>query len=207
MNKKLARILYGCSLSSLLMLSAPVFADQTSIEHARFLGESRKTAQEFMQTLGGTLKKQLAEAGAESAIGVCKQVAPALANEYSKNGRVVKRVSLNTRNVMQGTPDEWEKSMLENFEHQQQQGLPVSDMEVSQEINGPDGRWYRYMKAIPTQPLCLQCHGKPSDITEDVRKLLLKEYPQDKAVGYAVGQIRGAVSIKYPFDADASVTQ
>jgi hypothetical protein len=29
-----------------------------------------------------------------------------------------------------------------------------------------------------------------------VRALLLKEYPQDKSVGYREGQVRGAISIK-----------
>jgi len=52
------------------------------------------------------------------------------------------------------------------------------------------------MKAIPTQAMCLQCHGQPSDISERVRILILNEYPQDKAVGYSEGQVRGAISIK-----------
>lgn len=208
MNKNLASIFCSRSLSLLIILGTPVFAaDHASIEHSQYLEESRKTAQEFMQTLGGTLKKQLAQGGAESAIGVCKQVAPALASEYSKNGRFVKRVSLKTRNVMQGTPDDWEKNLLESFEHKQQQGQPASEMEVSEVSEGADGRWFRYMKAIPTQPLCLQCHGQPADISDGVRALLIKEYPQDKATGYEVGQIRGAVSIKYLLDANASATQ
>lgn len=182
----------------LLVLTAPACATKVPNEAAQtqHLEESRKTAQEFMQTLGGTLKKQLETGGAESAIGVCKQIAPALAAEYSKDGRVVKRVSLKTRNKAQGTPDAWENETLEGFDKAQSEGKPVNTMEASTVSNDADGRWFRYMKAIPTQPMCLQCHGKPADISNGVKALLTKEYPEDKATGYSTGEVRGAISIK-----------
>jgi len=186
MNRYLSGILSKLTVSASLLLASTVFAaDNTSAEQSQYLEESRKVAQEFMQTLGGTLKKQLALGGAESAIGVCKEIAPALANEYSKNGRVVKRVSLKNRNPVQGVPDTWEQNVLAGFDLNQQEGKPVSEMEVTTVSNDTDGRWFRYMKAIPTQAMCLQCHGQPSDISERVRILILNEYPQDKAVGYS----------------------
>jgi hypothetical protein len=52
------------------------------------------------------------------------------------------------------------------------------------------------MKALPVKPLCLTCHGTERTIPESVQIRLAKEYPNDKATGYAAGQIRGAVSIK-----------
>jgi len=201
-NRNLSGILYKLISSFLLLAASPVFAaDNTSAEQSQYLEESRKVAQEFMQTLGGALKKQLAHGGAESAIGVCKEIAPALAHEYSTNGRVVKRVSLKNRNMAQGVPDAWEQNVLAGFDLAQQQGKPVADMEMATVRDEADGRWFRYMKAIPTQAMCLQCHGQPSDISDGVRTLLLKEYPQDKAVGYSEGQIRGAISIKRSLEA------
>lgn len=197
MNKSLfcntVKLITGVSLLAATTVYA---ADKSDAEQSAYLEESRKTAQEFMQTLGGTLKKQLALGGAESAIGVCKEIAPSLASEYSKNGRVVKRVSLKNRNPEQGVPDAWEQNVLAGFDLAQQQGKPVADMEMATVRDEADGRWFRYMKAIPTQAMCLQCHGQSSDISDGVRALLLKEYPQDKAVGYREGQIRGAISIK-----------
>lgn len=190
------------SALALLVLTAPAYATKLTNEAARekYLEESRNTAQEFMQTLGGTLKKQLETGGAESAIGVCKQIAPALAAEYSKDGRVVRRVSLKTRNKVQGTPDDWEKQMLEGFDQGQREGKPVTGMEMATVTEDADGRWFRYMKAIPTRPMCLQCHGKPADISTGVKAMLTKEYPEDKATGYSAGEIRGAISIKRKMD-------
>ncbi|AEF98604.1 Tll0287-like domain-containing protein [Methylomonas methanica] len=158
------------------------------------LEESRRIAQAFMQRLGGTLKQQLATAGPGGAIGVCKQVAPALAADYSRNGFLVSRVSLKTRNKTLGTPDAWERSMLEQFDRQQAQGSAPT--EVNELTEDADGRWFRYLKAIPTQPMCLQCHGQPYDMAADVKTMLAREYPDDQATGYRAGDIRGAISIK-----------
>jgi hypothetical protein len=184
------------------VLTVPACATKISNEAAtaKYLDESRSTALEFRKTLGGVQKAQLESVGAENAIPVCKVVAPALAAEYSKDGRVLKRVSLKPRNTVQGTPDAWEKEVLEHFNQGQREGKPVDHMEASTVSRDADGRWFRYMKAIPTQAQCLQCHGKPADISAGMKTLLTKEYPEDKAIGYSVGEIRGAISIKHRLD-------
>ena len=56
------------------------------------------------------------------------------------------------------------------------------------------------MKAIPVQPLCLTCHGTDEMIAPEVAQRLQSDYPHDRARGYTVGQIRGAVTIKRPLD-------
>jgi len=175
-------------------MASPVFADDIQ---TKYLEDSRKTALEFMQKLGATLKQQLETGGAENAVGVCKQFAPALAAEYSGDSRTVKRVSLKPRNQALGIPDAWEKQILENFDHELADGKPIGSMEKSTVVETADGRWFRYMKAIPTQPMCLQCHGQSYQIPDGVKALLAKEYPNDQATGYSAGAVRGAVSIKW----------
>ncbi len=187
----------------LLVLIVPACATKISNEAAtvKYLDESRNTALEFRKKLGGVQKAQLESVGAENAIPVCKVIAPALAAEYSQDGRVLKRVSLKARNKLLGTPDAWEKQVLEAFDQSQLAGKLADNMEASTVSKDADGRWFRYMKAIPTQPQCLQCHGKPADISAGLKALLAKEYPEDKAVGYSAGEIRGAISIKRKLDA------
>jgi len=182
----------------LLVLTAPDCATKITDEAAtvKYLNESRNTAMEFRKKLMGVQKGQLESVGAENAIPVCKVVAPALAAEYSQDGRVFKRVSLKARNKQLGTPDAWEKEVLEGFDKAQREGKPVDTMEASTVSKDADGRWFRYMKAIPTQPQCLQCHGKPADISAGMKTVLAKEYPEDMATGYSAGEVRGAISIK-----------
>lgn len=177
-----------------LVFALPVYA--TDDGNQNNIDASRKTAQQFMQKLGGALKKQLESGGPEAAIGVCKQIAPALAAEYSVDGRLVKRVSLKPRNQTLGTPDEWETQRLQSFDRALSESKPVAEMEFSAVTEDHDGRWFRYIKAIPTQQMCLQCHGQPDQISENVKALLVKEYPGDKATGYSAGAIRGGISIR-----------
>jgi hypothetical protein len=57
----------------------------------------------------------------------------------------------------------------------------------------------RYMMPIVLgSPVCLGSHGGPQDIAPEVRDELRCLYPDDKATGYRIGDLRGAVSVKIP---------
>jgi hypothetical protein len=66
---------------------------------------------------------------------------------------------------------------------------------------GADRR-FRYLRAIPTAPMCLSCHG--SNIAPDVAKAIAAHYPADKATGFAAGDMRGAFSISWTPEALAT---
>lgn len=184
---------------SLMVITLFVFANTAYAEtdpYISYTEESRKIAQEFMQKLAGTLKQQIETSGTESAIKVCKEVAPALAAQYSSSERLVKRVSLKPRNQSLGTPSGFERDALQSFDEKQRAG-ETGVMELGTVYEDAGGSWFHYMRAIPTQPQCLQCHGSSAEIKPNVRALLSAEYPADRATGYSVGEIRGAISIKH----------
>jgi hypothetical protein len=163
------------------------------------LAASRQAASQLLQRLGAELRAELAKGGPDGAVAVCKQIAPDIAGDISRrNGWRVARVSLRTRNPMLGQPDAWEQNVLAEFDRRAAAGEKPDQIEFAQTVDEPQGRYYRYMKAIPVQPLCLTCHGTEATIPESVRARLTAEYPHDRAVGYAPGQIRGAVTIKRP---------
>lgn len=164
------------------------------------IAASRKVAFDFTQGLGKVLKSQLESSGAEGAVSVCQQVAPAMAKDASNDQRLVTRVSLKNRNPTIGVPDSWEAKKLGEFDRLQQQGKLANEMEVAEVMEISGKQWLRYMKAIPTQAMCLQCHGNSDEIKPSVKALLKELYPNDQATGYAVGQVRGAVSIKTMID-------
>ena len=164
---------------------------------------ARANASDLIQRLAAALKKEMAAGGPESAIVVCRDIAPGLAGELSrKTGGRVSRVSLNTRNPLLGQPDAWEQQVLAEFDRQVAQGVKSESLEHSEVVAEPQGRFFRYMKAIPVQPLCLSCHGTTDAISDAVKARLTANYPHDRATGYVLGQIRGAVTIKQPI-ADA----
>lgn len=191
------------TLASLLLLASYsiAYADMpVSSPEQNMLSDAKKLSAEFVQKLGGTLKQQLESSGTESALSVCKDVAPAMSAQYSNDNRIVKRVSLKPRNNTIGVADEWEANQLKQFDMAATSGKPAAEIETHAVTDEKDGRWFRYMKAIPTQIMCLQCHGGADNIKPTVQTLLKQLYPNDLAVGYKVGEIRGAISVKEKFE-------
>ena len=66
-------------------------------------------------------------------------------------------------------------------------------------IRAPDGSYQlQYLRPLLVQRACLACHGDPATFSPEVRAVLARRYPQDRATGYAVGDLRGAVSVRVP---------
>ena len=66
-------------------------------------------------------------------------------------------------------------------------------MEYSEIVKKGDGEYFRYMKAIPTGSVCLNCHG--FNIKEPIKTKINELYKNDKAVNYKKGDIRGAFTL------------
>ncbi len=151
-------------------------------------------AASIVKRFGGTLKPHLKEAlqtdGPIGAIAVCSVQAPNIAEELTREtGWQVKRVSLKPRNTKTARPDQWEQRVLKLFNERQATGEPPETIVYAEIV---DGR-FRFMKAQGVESICLTCHGQ--DLAPAVKEALKAHYPEDKAVGYSLGQIRGAFSL------------
>jgi len=158
--------------------------------------EGRKIVKSFFVELKGELGKAMKAGGPVNAVQVCRIKAPAISMDVGeKTGWRVARTSLKLRNPG-NTPDAWERKVLESFEARQAGGEDVKKMEHV-EIVAVDGqRTFRYMKAIPTAELCVNCHG--SEVKPEVEARLKELYPADRARGFKVGDIRGAFTLSKP---------
>jgi hypothetical protein len=182
---------------TLLTLTLATQTLPTLANEAQMTEAARQTALQIIKQLGGELQKQMASGGPEAAISVCKEKAPAIAGEMSRStGWRVTRVSLKVRNPLLGTPDEWEQGALKILERRLAEGAKPETLEFAQIVEEPAGKVYRYMKALPVQPVCTTCHGSAENIPEGVKARLAAEYPHDQATGYSPGMIRGGISIK-----------
>jgi hypothetical protein len=158
--------------------------------------QSRAAVKEFMLSLKGALKQAMAEGGAVNAIAVCKDKAPAIADDIStRNGWRIARTSLKVRNPA-NAPDDWERKVLAGFDRRNAEGESVETMEYYEVVEESGGEVFRYMKAIPTAHLCLECHGENLDGAVDAK--LQQLYPADRARGFKAGDIRGAFTISRP---------
>ena len=167
-------------------------------KQAEMAGEARAAAGGLIKTLGGELKAAVAEGGPVQAIGVCKDKAPKIAAEASaRTGMAITRVSTKNRNP-NGIPDVWEAQAIASLEKRLVAGEKAENLETYAVVDGAKGKTFRYAKALVTQSLCLGCHGAPETMPDAVKAKLAAEYPNDKAVGYAAGMVRGIISISKP---------
>jgi len=52
------------------------------------------------------------------------------------------------------------------------------------------------MKPWPVQRVCVACHGLVTSLKPEVAEKIKALYPDDKGVGYDIGQIRGAITLR-----------
>lgn len=165
-------------------------------QQAAMAADARKASGALIQKLGGELKTALTDKGPEGAISICKERAPQIAAEVSKQFNLdVKRVSPKNRNPA-GAPDAWEAEAQAGLEKRLTAGEKPETLDTWQIVSTPTGKQFRYAKALPVQPPCLTCHGDSATIPDAVKARLAAEYPQDKATGYGPGMVRGIISIK-----------
>ena len=137
--------------------------------------------------------KGMKAGGAEEAIEVCYSKAPKIAKDLSDStGWKIGRTSLKIRNT-NNAPDEWETEILNNFEKQKLEGVKVSELEFADTVMIDNNQYFRYMKAIQTGSVCLNCHG--AKIKDPIKESILKLYKDDKAIDYNMGEIRGAFTL------------
>ncbi|MDJ0740727.1 MAG: DUF3365 domain-containing protein [Gammaproteobacteria bacterium] len=159
--------------------------------------EAKQIAKTFAQRLQGELQAAMQAGGPVQAVEVCHSRAPAIAAELTaQTGWEVGRTSLKRRNA-DNAPDAWEREVMAAFEARKARGEDPATLVHTATVDGADGKRFRFMTAIPTQPVCLTCHGGDS-VADDVESLLRTYYPDDQARGYAVGDLRGAFTLSRP---------
>lgn len=162
------------------------------------LDEARQLTQGFMQRLAGELMAAINADGPVSAIGVCSTEAPGIAGALStESGWAVGRTALKVRNP-RNAPSVRERAVLMSFLERHAQGESYKTMESAAVIEEGGHAYLHYMKAIPTQPLCLTCHGDTLD--PELEQKTREVYPTDAAVGFKEGELRGAFTFVKPLD-------
>lgn len=157
--------------------------------------ELKQEARQLVARFAGQLKPQLKQAlqsgGPAHAIRVCAETAPAIAESLSlESGWTVRRASDKNRNP-NAQPDTWEQARIDAFKAAVLGG-ETQALEYSEETT----EGFRYAKAQLTEGLCLTCHGKQlDDTTLDALKAF---YPEDRAQGYELGEVRGIFSLTKP---------
>jgi cytochrome c553 len=146
------------------------------------------TKKELGKNLMGTMQKK----GTLEAVTFCnKQAYPITDSMAVVQNASIRRVSDKPRNP-ENQANVKELSIIARFKK------AIASNEKYQPVTEIENGTVKFYAPITTNSMCLQCHGSPEkDIEPIVLTALTNFYPEDKAIGYDVNEVRGIWSITY----------
>ncbi len=154
------------------------------------------TINKTMKTLKENLENALQDGDITEAFKMCSDKAQDLTFNNNNNNTTIKRISLKYRNP-KNKPTKYEEEILRSFENKLLSGVKFNELIFKKVTNNYKNKTLVYLKAIPTKGVCLNCHGK--NIDDKVFEKIKAVYPNDMAIGYRLGEIRGAFSVRHNF--------
>ena len=160
----------------------------------QYIKEANAVAKDLLKTLGGNLKKELKANGPKAAVDFCSLKAVDLTQSVGKKYKdiSVKRISLKPRNPA-NAPSSDERVILESLE--KMVGVGVKPRNILQE---KDGKVVVYKPLFIKKKVCLVCHGSVQKEHPKLYKKIHSIYATDKATGYKMGDLRGAIVVTMP---------
>ncbi len=155
--------------------------------------QARVLVQQFANAIRDALQTAIDAGDVGRALRVCKTIAPEITQTIGKPGDWrVRRTALRVRNP-DNAPTREEKAVLTEFQARADRGEKLSGMESMALARRLDKPVFHYMQAIPLGELCAQCHG--TKIDPDLALLIQALYPEDRATGFEIGELRGAYTL------------
>ena len=162
--------------------SVKIVADSQPTEDQRAELLAAKDA--LFQKLSGRLMEAMTQGPAE-AIAVCQKEATQIASTVGEEQKVkIGRIGVRLRNP-NNTGPAWAASLI-----QSKTDTPV----FANLSNGSAAA----LLPIKLQSQCLMCHGPTEQIAPVIQEQLAKLYPDDQAVGFQEGELRGWFWIEKP---------
>lgn len=172
-----------------LLLSTILFSKEVSQE---IIDTGDKLSKELLTKLSSKLSHEIKNNSLLSAAKFCNSNALTLTEEvnlHQVQGISVKRISLKERNSA-NTPKADEAAALKSMQKM------LNKKELPEYIIEQEGKTYKYYKPLVIKKeVCLRCHGDISSNPE-ISKFIKEAYPDDKAIGYKMGDLRGAILVE-----------
>ena len=169
----------------------------TESEEDKVIEIGEKSANFLFKNIKGELQRALIKEGPYAAVNVCSARALKITKKVEKalnHGIKIKRTSLKYRNPL-NAPDKYELQALKYFETYYKEHKRLPDYYI-QTVKEGSKLYYRYYKPLKVGSLCLTCHGQGIDPM--LKKIIKERYPQDRAMGYKLGDFRGVIRVSIP---------
>lgn len=174
---------------STLLFGATLLANETP---QNIIDTGDKVSKELLKKLGSNLKHKLKTNGLIAAANFCTEKAYILTQEvnlHQLEGVSVKRISLKERNS-ENRPSTDEIKVLTSMQKL------LDEKKLPAYIVEQDNNSYKYYKPLVIKKeVCLKCHGDIS-ANKELSAYISKTYPEDKATGYKMNDLRGAIVVE-----------
>lgn len=160
-----------------------------------FLTKGEKIALESQKALMSKVLNAINDEGLPGAVEYCNLHAIPLTDSLALSyGITLQRLTDQTRNPLNDITTEEDKeawAILKEMHSDSSATFKHLLKQVKNDI-------YYYKPISIVMPTCLSCHGaKNQDITPDTWNVISEKYPNDKATGYTLGDMRGMWKIKF----------
>jgi hypothetical protein len=159
----------------------------------RYRAAGEKLAAQAQASLMQQVKKALREGGPVHAIDYCHAAADSLTAAAAKQaGARISRIAQRNRNPANGLETKAEKEAFAALA----QLAPRYDTSLVR----AGAKRVTFFKPIPlAMNTCLKCHGTPQkEVAPETLAAIAERYPEDKALNFKLGELRGAWKISFP---------
>ncbi|MBN2767964.1 MAG: DUF3365 domain-containing protein [Campylobacterales bacterium] len=165
------------------LLTLGIYANENNIHK----DEAIKAINALGKVLKNDLQKYMQQdSSGLAAVGFCTAEAQKITNNVNKKlpaNISVRRTSSKVRNT------ENKKDSLDKWVMLSQYGDGKANHKTTFIVEGED--FTRAYKPLFADKVCLKCHGQ--NIADPLKKAIDAAYPEDKAVGYKEGDLRGFI--------------
>jgi len=157
------------------------------------LERGNEIAFEAQGALMSQVSSALQQGGTQYAIGYCNLKASGIADSIGAlHNAQIGRIATRNRNPNNYLKNATDSAAYQSFEQAMAAGTTPEP--VLKEV---DGERYFYKPIVLKMEACLKCHGTPGKkVQKETLEALAKTYPNDKALGFEIGDLRGAWKIK-----------
>lgn len=182
----------------LLVLSLGTCSDEgqmikTTINENEYLEKGKSIAAATFATLSGNLQKAMQEGGVQNAVSYCNLAASPLVDSLAKVYKAdIRRSAILTRNPA-NNPTAAELSQFKIYRTTHKAGKTMNPA-----VQSIDANTVAFYAPIQLMPLCEKCHGVVGEtIAAEDYQLIKQLYPQDEAINFKTGDLRGMWSISF----------
>jgi hypothetical protein len=178
------------SFAAAILIAAPQNKHNAQLQ--KVVQTGNQSSKLLLQTLGKNMKMHMKKGGPMDALNFCAGEASTLTDDVNTKlpkGVSVKRISSKERNLSNAaTPND--QKVLDTFQNIQAANI-ILPKHLLVKVNDTTYKYYKPL--VIKKQVCLKCHGDLKD--SKLKREIASKYPLDKAMGYKMGDLRGAIVV------------